>query len=374
MRRAGAIAVLVLGLAPATARAASFEYLTSYVGIYGFSQHYKAAPGLPDGLDTAQGYVWAEYDYDKVTVHKDGTYTSAHTRFISANGDMDEVHVQGSDLPGGPFTTKAHCEISSSLKPVERSTSGSNVQGIPVSRNPAINLGWEIPDYGARPASDAPPFTVTGTGNPTCATRFASSFLEWTPSDPAATVLAPLAPTPAMSEAFGGTETIHYRDLPWKRDFKNVVIDGKGSRPGFTGPVATETAQVKVDASVEMMRVDPPPPPPPKPTKVDKIGALLLSEGFHTITTGGKPGGPPAGGGGGEETVLIPGWATATCRSTSAAASSRTGRPAPPAPPPPRRTCSRALGPGRGARPAPSRCGSSPPRPGRRSSGARTRP
>jgi hypothetical protein len=299
---------LVLAAVPTAASAKSFEYLTSYVGVYSFGQQFKAAPALPDRLTTVQTYRWAVYDYDKVTVHPDHSYTSRHTRWIAARGNIKEVQVQGSDLPGGPFTTTKDCTIVSSLKPVVTETGGANVSPVPVRENPAISVGWDIPDYGSKPTNDAPPFTVTGTANPDCALEYAGSFLVWTDSEPGGTVFGILAPTTAMSEAFHGAQNIHYDDLPWDRPFKNVTINGTGSRPGFTGP-ATEQGQVKVDSIVAMMRVDVPKPEPYRPGQVNKIGALLLSEGFATVTTQTGPIGPP-GSGGEEETVVVPGMGT----------------------------------------------------------------
>lgn len=216
--------------------------LTSYVGAYSFTQQFKLAPNLTDGLSTVQNYRWAVFDYDKVTVHPDRTHTSRHTRWIAARGTIKEVDVQGSDLPGGPFTTTKDCTIVSSLKPVVTETGGANVQPIPVSKNPAISVGWDIPDYGSKPTNDAPPLMVTGTANPDCASESAGSFLVWTYSQPEDTVLTRLTPTKAMADAFDGAENIHYDDLPWTRPFKDITIDGTGSRPGFTGP-ATEQAQ-----------------------------------------------------------------------------------------------------------------------------------
>jgi hypothetical protein len=287
------------------ASAQSFEYLTSYVGSYSFTQQFKAAPALPDGLTTVQTYRWAVFDYDKVTVHADRTFTSRHTRWIAAKGAIKQVQVQGSDLPGGPFTTTRDCTIVSSLNPVVSETGGTNVSPVPVSENPAISVGWDIPDYGSQRTNDAPPFAVTGAANPPCASEYANSFLLWTDSQPSATVLAPLRPTKEMSQAFHGAQNIHYDDLPWDRSFKNLTIDGTGSRPGFTGP-ATEQAQVKVDSIVGIERVDIPKPERSHPGKVNKIGALLLSEGFATVTTQSGPIGPP-GSGGEEETVIVPG-------------------------------------------------------------------
>jgi hypothetical protein len=297
---------LVLAVAPTAASAKSYEYLTSYVGAYSFNQQFKAAPALPDGLTTVQTYRWAVYDYDKVTVHADHSYTSRHTRWIAAKGNIKEVDVQGSDLPGGPVTTTKDCTIVSSLKPVVTETGGANVSPVPVSRNPAISVGWDIPDYGSKPSNDAPPFTVTGTANPDCPSEYAGSFLVWTDSEPGGTVLGILGRTAAMSEAFHGAQNIHYDDLPWDRPFKNVTINGTGSRPGFTGP-ATEQAQVKVNSIVGMERVDVPKPEPHSRGKLDKFAALMLDVDFASFLGQGTPGGPPAGGSGDEETVVVPG-------------------------------------------------------------------
>jgi hypothetical protein len=305
MRRATLLAVLALALAPAAARAESFEYLTSYVGSYSFFQHFKAAPNRPDGLDTVQDYAWAVYDYDKTTLHADHTFTSTHTRFIAANGAVTIVQVQGSDQPGGPFTTTTDCRIASQVKPVTSSSGGSNVAPLPASSNPAISVGWEIPDYGSQRANDAPPFVLTGTANPDCPSMFGNSFLRWTTSAPAAAVLTALPPTKEMNDAFSGVANIHYRSVPFHRDFHDVTISGTGSRPGFAGP-ATEQAQVKVDSTVSFLVVSKP-SPRPKP-KLDKlIGLYLENGGVVESTFGSGFARLLRGDGGDEETILIPG-------------------------------------------------------------------
>jgi hypothetical protein len=150
------IAALVLAAVPASASAASYEYLTTYVGAYRFEQHYKAAPNRPDGLDTVQNYRWAVFDYDKVTVRADHTFTSRHTRWIAALGTIKQVEVQGSDLPGGPFTTTKDCTIVSSLKPVVTDTGGANVR---------------FPSAGTRPSAWGGTSPTTARGRPTTRRR-----------------------------------------------------------------------------------------------------------------------------------------------------------------------------------------------------------
>ncbi len=302
MRRALLIAALCLATAPAAARADSFEYLTSYVGSYTFAQHYKAAPNAPDGLDTVQDYGWAVYDYDRVTLHPDHSFTSRRSRFIAAQGAITAVDVEGSNLPGGPFTKTTDCRIASAATPVTSASSGTNVAPLTAASNPAIGVAWEIPDYGSRRANGAPPFTLTGTANPDCPSMFAFSFLKWTDSQPGGTVLTALPPTKEMREAFSGTANVHYDDLPFHRDFRNVTISGTGSRPGFAGP-ATEQAQVKVDSSVSFLVVSKP-SPRPKP-KLDKLIGLYLEDGGVVESMFGS--GLARVLRGGEETILVPG-------------------------------------------------------------------
>ena len=304
-----AIATLSLLGLPAVASGDSFEYLTTYAGIYDFTQDEVAQPGLPDGLHSAQQYVWVTFDYNHVTVRDDGTYTSRHTRFISAHGHVKIVQIQGSALTGGPFTTTTDCTIKSALTPVVTEGTGSNVDPIPISRDPSINVSWEIPDYGSKRASDAPPFTLQGTaaGQP-CATQQSNSFLLWTDTSPGATVFTPLPPTTLMRDAFGGAATIRYHDITgkyglWRRQFKIPPIKNTASRPGFHGD-ATETAEVKVDSEVTFRRMD-------HKSQLNKIGALLQSEGFLGADFQGLPAGPAdPNSDDPDEQILVPGVGT----------------------------------------------------------------
>jgi hypothetical protein len=289
----------------ASAHAASYEYLTTYVGVYDFSQKFVAQPGAPDGYTSGQHYGWASYDYDKVTAHRDGSFTAKHTRYIAAGGHLKRVDVQGSGLPGGPFTTTDDCGISSALTPYVTDLRGSNVQPIPVSRNPDIGVGWNLPDYGSHPTNEAPPFTVTGSmgDGSRCADAFHSHFLLWDVSTGGNTVFTQLPVTQKMRDAFSGATYIKYDQISggrvWRRPFRNNVIKNSASSPGFQGD-ATETAEVKVDSEVTFRRVD-------GKTGVDKIGALLLNEGFPS---GQGPDGGPAGTSGDDEEVLVPGMGT----------------------------------------------------------------
>jgi hypothetical protein len=296
---------LALSLAvPTVASAASYEYLTTYTGVYGFTDKFVAQPGAPDGLTTAQKYTWTTYDYEKVTAHKDGTFSRRNTRYIAAKGHFGQVDVQGSAQPGGPFVSTADCSIASALTPVRSDSNGAGVQPVPVSRNPDISLGWEIPDYGGGPqASDAPKFTVTGklgNGQP-CASLYSSHWLAYSDSDGDAAVFAQIPLTQKARDAFSSATSIKYDEIRggrvWRRPFSNIDLKDTATRPGFKGP-ATDTAELKMDTEVTFRRVD-------MKTSPNKIGALLLSEGFLGLGTEGKNGGP-AGNSDEDEDVIVP--------------------------------------------------------------------
>jgi hypothetical protein len=302
------LAVVLVALAvalPTVASAASFEYLTTYTGVYGWADTFVAAPNAPDGLTTTQHYTWATFDYNKVTVHKDGTFSNRATRYIAANGHYHQVDVQGSAQAGGPFVTTDDCSITSAPGPVNTDSGGSSVQPVPVSRNPDISVGWEIPDYGGGPqVKDAPKFTVAGTlgnGQP-CATVYSSRWLAYTDSGGAATVFAQIPLTQKARDAFGSATNIKYDQIRggrvWRRQFKNIDLKDVATRPGFQGP-AIDTAELTMDSEVTFRRID-------MKTSPNKIGALLLSEGFLGLSTEGNNGGP-AGNSDEDEDVIVPG-------------------------------------------------------------------
>jgi hypothetical protein len=290
---------------PTVASAASYEYLTTYTGVYGWADTYLAQPNAPDGLTTNEHYSWTTFDYDKVTAHKDGTFSRRNTRYIAASGHYRQVDVQGSAQQGGPFVDTDDCSIASALNPVSSQSSGSNVQPVPVSQNPSISVGWEIPDYGGGPqANDAPKFTVAGTlgnGQP-CATVFSSRWLVYSDSGGAGTVFAQIPLTQKARDAFGSATNIKYDQIRggrvWRRQFKNIDLKDAATRPGFQGP-ATDNAELMMDTEVTFRRVD-------MKTSPNKIGALLLREGFLGLGTEGKNGGP-AGNSDEDEDVIVPG-------------------------------------------------------------------
>jgi hypothetical protein len=298
----GAVLVGLLAL-PVASSAAEYQFFTEYAGTYQFAQQYTALTGRPDGLDTLQTLRWAVFDYTTTKVNKaDRSYTTTQERYIAALGKLHRVDVQGSDMPGGPFTKVDDCQISSDAKPFKTTTPGSYVEAVPIRANPAIELGWELPDYGSRPTNVAAPFTFSGT--PGCGDQ-----LVWTPSSPAdALVIASLPSTKAMNEAFRGATTIHYSDIkraPWIKNISETITDD-ATRPAFGGST-TEHAQVSVksmvlfDSVYSYSRT--------KKEPVNKIGALLVSEGFTNIGDTGKAGGTPAGTSGEDETVVVPGMA-----------------------------------------------------------------
>jgi hypothetical protein len=284
-----------------------YQYLTTYSGSYQFTDKFRAAPNKPDGLDTTQQYEWVTLEYETIMVHPDHSFTSTLTRYILARGTERQVDVQGSGVPGGPFTSTRSCEIYSDPTPVEDTSGGAYIEPVLVKSNPQIVVGWSLPDYGDRPTNVAPPFHVIGTAD--CRGDYRSSFLDWSITDPGATVFANLTPTRKMIDAFGAQATIRYskiRKQPWTRHFKNVTVQDKASRPGFTGP-STDDAKVIVNSSVKFERIYNTTLPDATPAERNKLVSLLISEGFFGLAAQGPAGGPPVGASGNPETVVVPG-------------------------------------------------------------------
>jgi hypothetical protein len=103
-------------------------------------------------------------------------------------------------------------------------------------------------------------------------------------------------------DAFGSATNIKYDQIRggrvWRRQFNNIDLKDAATRPGFQGP-ASDTAELTMDTEVTFRRVD-------MKTSPNKIGALLLSEGFLGLGTEGKNGGP-AGNSDEDEDVIVPG-------------------------------------------------------------------
>jgi hypothetical protein len=297
-----ATVVLALPVAvPSVASAASYEYLTTYTGVYDFADAFRPAPNAPVSLTTNQHYTWTIFDYETVTARKDDTFSRRNIRYIAANGHYRQVNIQGSGQGGGPTTSTSDCSIASALTPVRSDSNGAGVQLVPVSRNPDISVGWEIPDYGGGPqVNDAPKFTVAGTlgnGQP-CVSVYSSHWLAYTDSEGGATVFAQIPLTQKARDAFGSATNIKYDDIRggrvWRRQFKNIDL-----KDPATDGTATDTAELMMDTEVTFRRVD-------MQTSPNKIGALLLSEGFLGLGTEGKNGGP-AGNSDEDEDVIVPG-------------------------------------------------------------------
>ena len=178
---------------------------------------------------------------------------------------------------------------------------GAGVQPVPVSSNPDISVGWEIPDYGGGPhTNQAPKFTVTGTlgnGQP-CASVYSSHWLAYTDTLGGGTVFAQIPLTQKARDAFGSATNIKYDQIRggrvWRRKFSNIDL-----KVAATSGSATDTAELMMDTEVTFRRVD-------MQTSPNKIGALLLSEGFLGLGTEGKNGGP-AGDSDEDEDVIVPG-------------------------------------------------------------------
>jgi hypothetical protein len=305
----GLVAALVTAAAPSVASAASsvgYQYLTTYSGTYDFTDSYGALD--PDGIRTGEQFEWVTYDYETIVVAPDHTYTQTLTSYILARGTSQSTDVQGSALPGGPFTSTSSCEVYSDATPVVLKGGGDYIQPVLAKQNPLLEVGWMLPDYGSNLSRYRPPFHVSGTAD--C--RFhTSTFLSYTPSQGDATVFAyptgSASAERAFSDAFSGTATIHYAAIashPWTRSF-NTTLQDTATSPGG-GPV--ETAKVVIKSLVKFERVAPTTLQQSPPPKRDKIADLLINEGFGDLAAQAPTGGPPAGAAGDPDTVVIPGF------------------------------------------------------------------
>ncbi len=304
------MALLAAVFAPSAALAngvVGYQYLTAYKGSYQFTDTFVAAPGKPDGLEETQRYAWVTYDYETIMVHPDHSFTRTLTRYILARGTKRSVDVQGSGVTGGPFRATTSCAIYSDSTPVEAVSGGAYIEPVLVKHNPQIIVSWSLPDYGSQPSNDAPPFHVSGTAD--CRSAYHGSFLDWTITDPSATVFALLKPTRKIIDAFGASAAIRYSTIskkPWTRRFENATVAARASRPGFTGP-AVDDARVTVDSTVTFDRIYSTTLPDSTPGERNKLVSLLASEGFFGLEAQGPPGGPPVGASGDPQTVVVPG-------------------------------------------------------------------
>lgn len=142
---AGVLAGVVL---PGVARSAGFTNLTTYTGTYTFEQDVVAQVDQPEGDRTRQMYRFTVFDCDSVTLQPGHLYTNRGSRYIAARGTYIAVHTQGSGSAGGLPTTTARCATASVLSPVENVSTSSHLFTVPVSENPAVEVGWELPDEG----------------------------------------------------------------------------------------------------------------------------------------------------------------------------------------------------------------------------------
>jgi hypothetical protein len=307
----GLVAALVTAAAPSVASAASsvgYQYLTTYSGTYDFTDSYRAQPNAPDGIESREHLEWVTYDYETIVVRPDHTYTQTLTSYILARGTSKSTDVQGSGLPGGPFTTTSSCSVYSDSSPVVIKNGGDYIQPVLAKQNPLLELGWMLPDYGSNLSRYRPPFHVSGTAD--C--RFhTSTFLSYTPSQGDGTVFAhptgSASAERAFSDAFSGTASIRYAAIahhPWTRHF-DATLQDTATSPG-QGP-AVDSAKVVVKSIVKFERVVPTTLPDSPPPKRDKIADLLISEGFGDLAAQGPASGPPAGAAGDPDTVVIPG-------------------------------------------------------------------
>lgn len=296
--------LLIVMATPSAASArgpVGYQYLTTYSGTYDFTDSFLAQPNAPDGLQTRTHYEWLTYDYETIVIAPDHTYTQTLTSYILARGMSKSVDVQGSGLPGGPFTTTTSCSVYSDSAPVETQGGGNYIQPVLAKQNPLLELGWTLPV----PSTGRPTFHLGGTAD--CGY---GSLLPYTPSSGIATVFTAVhGDIRKFGKAFSGAAAIHYAAIaqgPWSRRF-DVTLQGTASRPGFHGP-AVESAKVVVRSQVKFERVRNAEVRTGPLRKREKLVDLLLSEGFLGLGAEGPASGPPVGASGDPTTVVIPGF------------------------------------------------------------------
>src|SRR5438128_9557595 len=112
---------LLAAAAPSAAVAlgpVGYQYLTTYSGTYDFTESYRAQPGAPDGIEAREHFQWLTYDYETIVIQPDHTFTRTLTSYVLAQGTTRSVHIQGSGVPGGPFTSTTSCAVYSDSTPV----------------------------------------------------------------------------------------------------------------------------------------------------------------------------------------------------------------------------------------------------------------
>jgi len=300
---AAAVALIALAPTPAVARVKKVdraEYVTTYSGTYTYTQaaHSHIDDGRPSSdLTTDERESFFSVDHNTITIFRGGRFKNVHERSLTLSGHEHQDFIQGYGQPGGPFTTTRDCTASTlSDKPIRSEDGGVGALPVPISKNPMLSVGWEIPDYGTSPVAGVPPISITGMR----CDGFGNRFLDCIPAS-CGTTHTPVPFRASIARAFSGAVNIRYSQLPWSASFDDLEADGHTETSGRL--ISNEDAKVVVNTAVEMVRWD----SPSRPTEqVNKIGALLISEGFGSITGQGRPGRGPAGGSGEPETVVIP--------------------------------------------------------------------
>jgi hypothetical protein len=276
-------ATLALAAPNTHAAAQSVTYETVYSGFYSFSS---------DGSSSAYGTTdkrqsFATYGFNTVTddeIEKKGPRITEYTSSrVSSSGTY---HFQ--DVSNNTTPTYQDCTFGGKGKQTSKPYTSL---APPQKTNPLLTYAWELPD---------------ATGNGLSWTCGSGIFLPVTPTD------AYLSGTPtlnindqAFDEAFNGSGSTHYNDLPVSRPVDatikatDPIVDPAGDTIGSI------SSHVTVDAKVRYLLFGSLKKKSSKQTKVTKMTKLLLQSALETL--GISAGGPSPIANGDPSDVLVPG-------------------------------------------------------------------
>jgi hypothetical protein len=276
------------------------KYVTEYSGSYYFNYYERGFASAAGSLSTvSEEITWDRVVDETISPHADGSLTDSYTTKLSAHGV-----ITGAFTNGSAGLTKYKCELTS---PGGQGITAKSVLhdayngAIPASANPWVPIGWSIPTVG--PFGNAP----TGddklrvSGDP----RYCPSMEHFVllSADENGAPHVHLALTRELNDAVNGGQEVRLNDLPFHRSFAADISGTGGNAAGNT----TAAARVQVFSTVYFDRIyDAKPIPTPE---VNKIGALLLAEGFAAVTSGRST---PLSGSAPvitptEETIVLPG-------------------------------------------------------------------
>jgi hypothetical protein len=291
-KAAAVLATVVVTTSMASAQASrdvtkTWAYTTWYAGnvfVVGESKN----PTGPDG---------GGYKYDFLTVEtEDFTQTSRGVKSVTTRRVLANGYAAGKNYHfenNKPVTDRYSCFLTTKPNELKSTTSfGTNVEPVPVTENPLIQVAWSIPIPNAQNTKGV----VFKNKGQNCSPNPTGQFFNGREG-----AVFDASNTPdTVDEAFNGRAQIRYNDLvdlgnDWKKPFKvNLTGSKKSNVDGFV-----HTAEWAISTEVHFKRNY---ARDNQLKTVNKVGALLLREGLEAL--GIYNYNPPP------DTVLVPGMGT----------------------------------------------------------------